>query len=286
MSHPSLGLTAFLMARKNLDSDITVRKWINEGRGAGKGKDYKPWLTVRDVSSVGRSHRIFGHKTRRTHHLLSDLELAVFLLLEWRSDTEDIREQFPLRLEDTEAIANEAGIAHPAYRGKHQIMTSDFLVNTNDSEKPKFVLQAKYAESFQDIRTIEKLELERRYWSQKSVPWQVVTEKDIPSVVFQNINWLYPTQRDELDVTLVQEKAAFFAHYFKLNPQRTIIEIAKQMDTAYSLPIGQSFLEIRQLLAHRFFLFDIFKPYGSLKAGELMLVNFHVLEGVLHVSNQ
>jgi hypothetical protein len=68
---------AFLMARKNLDSDITVRKWINEGRGAGKCKDYKSWLTVRDVSSVGRSHRIFGHKTRRTHHLLSDLELAV-----------------------------------------------------------------------------------------------------------------------------------------------------------------------------------------------------------------
>ena len=53
------------------------------------GKDYKPWLTVRDVPSLGRSHRIFGHKSQRTHHLLSDLELAVFLLLEWHPDTED-----------------------------------------------------------------------------------------------------------------------------------------------------------------------------------------------------
>ena len=41
------------------------------------------WLTVRDLSSLGRSHRVYGHKTKRTHHLLSDLELAIFLILEW-----------------------------------------------------------------------------------------------------------------------------------------------------------------------------------------------------------
>jgi TnsA endonuclease N terminal len=129
------------------NTDNTVRKWIKEGRGAGKGKDYKPWLTVRDVSSVGRSHRIFGHKSKRTHHLLSDLELAVFLLLEWHPDTEDIREQFPLRLEETQPLAVDAGILHPVYRGKPQIMTSDFLVNTRNSKEPKFVLQTKYSVS-------------------------------------------------------------------------------------------------------------------------------------------
>jgi hypothetical protein len=102
----SLILAAFLMARKNnSNTDNTVRKWIKEGRGAGKGKDYKPWLTV----SVGRSHRIFGHKSKRTHHLLSDLELAVFLLLEWHPDTEDIREQFPLRLKDSRKHNNDMG---------------------------------------------------------------------------------------------------------------------------------------------------------------------------------
>jgi hypothetical protein len=276
------------MAIRNSNSDSTIRKWIKEGRGAGRGKDYKPWLTVRDVSSVGRSHRIFGHKSRRTHHLLSDLELAIFLLLEWNSDTEDIREQFPLRLEDTEAIAFETGIAHPAYRGQHQIMTSDFLVNTRNVKEPKFALQAKYSESLQDTRTIEKLELERRYWNRKSVPWKLVTEKDIPSVVFQNIKWLYPAQRDELDANSAQERAAFYAHYFKRHPKYSLIEIAKQMDVAYSLPIGQSLLEIRQLLANRYFVFSIFKPYGSLMAGELILAiaNSIVLEGVLHVSNQ
>lgn len=46
-----------------------------EGCGQGFGANYKSWITIRDVSSDGRSHRIYGHKSQRTYHLLSDLEL-------------------------------------------------------------------------------------------------------------------------------------------------------------------------------------------------------------------
>jgi len=28
-----------------------IQKWIKEGRGDGRGRDYKPWLTVRDLPS-------------------------------------------------------------------------------------------------------------------------------------------------------------------------------------------------------------------------------------------
>ena len=82
------------------------QKWIKDGRGNGELASYKPWLTVRDLSSRGRSHRVYGHKTKRTHHLLSDLELAIFLILEWNPLIQDIREQFPLRIEQTEEIAD------------------------------------------------------------------------------------------------------------------------------------------------------------------------------------
>ena len=72
-----------IMARKSYGtSEVKFQKWIKDGRGSGRGIEYKPWITVRDLPSEGRSHRIFGHKSQRTHHLLSDLELAVFLLLE------------------------------------------------------------------------------------------------------------------------------------------------------------------------------------------------------------
>ncbi|MFA6051143.1 MAG: TnsA endonuclease C-terminal domain-containing protein [Methylobacter sp.] len=275
------------MAKRNYsNSELKTQKWVKEGRGSGHGSDYKPWLTVRDLPSEGRSHRIFGHKSQRTHHLLSDLELAVFLVLEWHPDTEDIREQFPLRTEDTLVLADELGILHPAYHGIQQVMTSDFLVNTRNAQWSKFVLQAKYSEALQDARTIEKLELERRYWQQKSIPWMLITEKDIPNVIFQNISWLYPAQRDELDAETIQERVAMYTHHFNQASDRSLIDIAKQLDTAYTLPAGQSLLEIRQLLARRCFLFDIFKPYTALKAGELRAENMIALTEALHVSNQ
>ncbi|MGZ5009830.1 MAG: TnsA endonuclease N-terminal domain-containing protein [Methylobacter sp.] len=275
------------MAKRNYSSsEIKVQKWLKEGRGSGRGRDYKPWLTVRDVPSDGRSHRIFGHKSQRIHHFLSDLELAVFFVLEWHQDTKDIREQFPLRTEDTLALANDLGISHPSYRGVPQIMTSDFLVNTINAQRPKFVLQAKYSEALQDARTIEKLELERRYWQQKSVPWLLITEEDIPNIVFQNISWLYPAQREELDGETIQERVAMYAHHFDRAPFKSLIDIAKELDVAYSLPAGQSLLEIRQLLARRCFLFDIFTPYTALKARDLCAENMNTYTEALRVSNQ
>lgn len=82
-------------------------KWLKKGRGKGELADYKPWTKISDISSSGRSHRVFGHKTKRTHHLLSDLELATFLFLEWSPTVLDIREQCPLKYDDTLTIVEE-----------------------------------------------------------------------------------------------------------------------------------------------------------------------------------
>ncbi|VAW79011.1 Transposon Tn7 transposition protein tnsA [hydrothermal vent metagenome] len=103
-----------MQSKKYGNNKAKISKWIKEGRGAGQGHEYQPWLTVRDLASRGRSHRIFGHTCQRTHHLLSDLELATFLILEWNTTTVDIREQFPLRIEDTVRLAKSSGIKHPS----------------------------------------------------------------------------------------------------------------------------------------------------------------------------
>ncbi|CAB1277623.1 hypothetical protein [Candidatus Nitrosacidococcus tergens] len=95
----------------------------------GNGKDYIPWLTVQEILSSSQSNRICFHKTGRIHHLLSDLELAIFLSLEWENSMLDIREQFPLLPSDTKQIALDSGIKHPAIRGVDQVMLTDFLVD-------------------------------------------------------------------------------------------------------------------------------------------------------------
>jgi len=71
-----------------------------------------------DVPSRGVSHRIYSHKTQRVHHLLSNLELYVFLILDWSSSVQDIREQFPLNLDDTKEICLEHGLRHPSIQGE------------------------------------------------------------------------------------------------------------------------------------------------------------------------
>lgn len=59
-----------------------IARFKKEGRGTGRGKDYKPWLKIQDVSSLGRSTRVFCFKTGREHHCLSDLETGLFFLLD------------------------------------------------------------------------------------------------------------------------------------------------------------------------------------------------------------
>lgn len=188
------------MAKSKCSSSETkYKRWIKECRGNGLGVHYHPWITVRDVPSDGRSHHVFGHKSQRTHHLLSDLELAVFLTLEWNSQTTDIREQFPLKREDTLDIALDNGIKHPSESGVKLYMSSDFIVDSLDLQLPRYVIQAKYTNFLMDPRVIEKLEIERRYWLLKKVPWFLVTEKDVSPTLVQNISWIYPAGRDEVE---------------------------------------------------------------------------------------
>lgn len=257
--------------KKSGYSEIKIQKWIKDGRGSGRKHNYKPWLKVSDFSSQGRSHRIYGHKSQRTHHLFSDLELAVFLILEWDQSVTEIREQFPLKREETLELSNLAGILHPSFSGAMQYMSSDFLVNTSNKSRSKFVLQAKYVKSLSDPRTVEKLELERRYWDKKGVPWFLITEREIPENVFININWLYPAQRDEISISDLVERGQNYSHWFNKKPKSKVIDIAKSLDAAYDLALGDSLLEIRQLLAHRFFIFDIHKVFSKLTAADIKL---------------
>ena len=91
------------MSKRNHSwNENKYNRFVNEGRGQGVGKEYKPWLTIQDFPSMGRVSRILGWKSGRIHHLFSDLQARYFYMLEWEDTVTDIREHFPLLdLEDT-----------------------------------------------------------------------------------------------------------------------------------------------------------------------------------------
>ena len=64
-------------------AQMNIEKRLKEGFGQGRGKDYTPWLLVQSFSSLGYANRELGWKTGREHHLMSDLELDFFFILDW-----------------------------------------------------------------------------------------------------------------------------------------------------------------------------------------------------------
>ena len=53
---------------------LNIDKRIEEGYGQGNGDEYKPWIKIQDVPSLGRSSRFKELKTGRQHDVLSDME--------------------------------------------------------------------------------------------------------------------------------------------------------------------------------------------------------------------
>lgn len=176
-------------------SPAQVQRWLAEGRGQGHGTTYQPWLQVRDVMSVGRSHKIPGIKISRTHHLLSDLEAACLLVLEFQQNVIDIREQFPLLpTELSERAATSVSIRHPTYRGTAvpQVLTSDFCVDvqTEGVRVMETAIAVKYAQALRKRRVRELLAIEREANRLARRNWMLFTETSVPSTVVRNLCWL------------------------------------------------------------------------------------------------
>ena len=89
------------MAKHNRKWDESVyRKYLHEGRGQGVGASYTPWILVQDFPSKGMASRVQGAKTGRIHHLMSNLELSFFYILDWSDNVPDIRKQYCNFIED------------------------------------------------------------------------------------------------------------------------------------------------------------------------------------------
>jgi hypothetical protein len=264
-----------------------IIKRIKDGRGSGRVSNYKPWLYVNEVPSEGRSQRVYSHLTGRIHHVLSDLEFAVFLLLDYNSAVTDIREQFPLNRDDTLRISKEAQLWHPSQGGVNLVMSSDFLVNSTSKIQPKFAIQAKYSEALKDPRTIEKIEIERRYWQLKKIPFFLVTEKEIDKVVVSNIEWLYGV-RGYFDEIITDELLLLFKNmkeYFGRYPNRKVVDICKEYDNAYEQELGKSLYDIRLMCAARLITFDIRYSFHSLKAKNIAFRSVSLHEGLTYVAS-
>jgi len=239
-----------------------IKTRLDQGRGAGAGRDYQSFLHVRDVPSKGRSHRLPSATVGRIHHLLSDLELHVFMQLDWHKNVIDIREQFPLPMEASQKIAAEMSIAHPSYQGTGEVVTTDFLVDLMEyaGKITRRAISAKYVKDLDDPRVIEKFKLERRYWESKNIPFSIITEREIPELLRKNVQWFYP-YINHFVLEDSEQHACFqvFLTALQRHPSMKLTLVMSQLDDIHNTDPGTHLSLMRHFMAQRAFFFDMEK---------------------------
>ncbi|MEX3715835.1 TnsA endonuclease N-terminal domain-containing protein [Cytobacillus horneckiae] len=244
-----------------------VEKWIKEGRGSGIGADYKPWLNIQDVSSLGRSTRLKGIKTKRQHEFLSDLERNYFYLTEYSDFVVDIREQFPLLpLEETIVIADELGLKHPTDPKTNEpvVMTTDFLLTVEKGNGlVELARTIKMKDELLKQRVIEKFEIERVYWERRQIDWGIVTELEIPKEMARNISYIhdyYDIQQYDAFQNMNQqhiEDLAMALLQSILSESKNIREVTNVFDKETHMPLGSGMTLFYYLLAQKIIRVDM-----------------------------
>lgn len=212
---------------------ITEAGKIRRNRGKGHGADYKPWILTREYNSRGTTANIVDWKHGRTTQLLSQGEEWYYYVLRWDDRVVDIREQFPLELEDTVRIADQLGVRHP--KNRRTRMTTDMLVDYDDGKQVAYSIKDSRKavdhhlaqdekEQKKVIRTMEKLLIEKFYWQEKGVKWKLLYKEDLNPIYVNNIRRivLYYDERS------VHDEISMLKH--RLAVKELVVDLSKELD--------------------------------------------------------
>jgi hypothetical protein len=237
-----------------------IARYIAEGRGQGFGRDYQPWLNVRDFPSHGRSHRAYSATVGRVHHFFSDVEYANFLTFDLDTEVVDIREQYPLPLEDTQHIAKLLKYRHPREPGAtwDNVMTTDILVTYQETGRQRLIAYAvKLEKDTKNRRVQQKLEIECAYWNSKGIRHAILTERDVPYGLRQTLKWLHAGMNMDAasDETLASIKQCSQRLVVSIAGGRdsltTLTDKCVKLDKEFNVEGGSHLAAARFLLAHR-----------------------------------
>ncbi|MEO4014124.1 TnsA endonuclease N-terminal domain-containing protein [Pseudomonas rossensis] len=264
------------MRGRSFKTQSDIDRHIEKGFGQGSQELYVPWLRVQDVPSHGRSRKVQGAKVDRIHHLLSDLEYWYLLIAEFSPEVLDIREQYPLLPVSTvQSIAHALNIRYPVYLGTKvpYVMTTDFLLTIlePDGSTRLAARTLKYTESLKSgkglERTLEKFEIERAYWSGRGVDWNIVTEKDLPTTLIQNLDWLRKAatlqrhlQQRPLTESFLEELARVREYQWPID------RVLRQIAGALFIPYTDAKAMFMHLVWHKHIVLDLTAERFSMKS--------------------
>lgn len=210
-------------------------------------------LKVSTYSSLGRATRIYSYKTQSIHHLMSDNQLRTFLLLEWSDKIMDIKTN--IILDDLEIYLDEEienlrlDIFKDKESGKTYDLYTNFLVTVDKGvNKENIAISVKNSSNLSKKNTIEKLEIERRYWNKRHIKFYIVTDKELNRQEVNNINWCREALIDKsiLNKDYLSEELLVFIQKYR---NELLNEILDLFDEINNLKLGTSLFIFRYLIA-------------------------------------
>ena len=133
-------------------------------------------------------------------------------------------------------------------------MTTDFLLTLRiDNGLVYKARTIKPSSKLNEERIIMKFEIERIYWERQGVDWGIVTEKEMPSPIVDNIKYLRNSY-------LIDEKLNikdFLEEWIYFNGE--LIQNLKYFDEKYNNNPGTGISIYRHLLARKVLLVDMNK---------------------------
>jgi hypothetical protein len=201
-----------------------LRKWQKDIEDLD---NYRPYITVRKVNTIGRRHWGFCYLQQRDEHLLSDGEFRTKTKLMWQPGTCRILEQYALDINETLDIAVEKNYIHPRNWKTFEayVMTTDFVVHRYDKNNPSEIVITAYTFKYWDqiykkledgtvvkkkMRTWQKFAIEQEYWRRRGVDYRVVTERDATKEEFWNIR----LSEQARDFEVPKEEILIFIEHF------------------------------------------------------------------------
>lgn len=145
---------------------ISEERKIAEGRGKGRGAEYKPWINACEIGGNGTACSMPDWKHGRGIQCLSQGELYAYALLRWQDNVDDILEQYPLHLDITTEIAKRLG--YRASNNGRTHMTTDFVVVRGQSVEAYSIKASRgtLSERDKELQKIEEI-----FWTGWEVPW-------------------------------------------------------------------------------------------------------------------
>jgi len=163
----------------------TIKHKYFEGYGTGHGAEYKPFLRAREYGSLGTTSHLPNPYIGRVMELFSQGELEFAYILLWDPSVTDIREQYPLPIEDALAVARLLKYRYP--HNKETPMTSDFLVDYQDHHQEVFSVKYSRESVLGHRRALEKLAIEKMYWECVGVKWSLIFRTELNHDYVTNI---------------------------------------------------------------------------------------------------